>query len=114
MVGTSAMPGNDRDAGRGAGSPLLGRRAFLGGAATLGAYGVLAGGLAACSESSTPGGAARGGGGGGPQGPSGGGFPKPGPLHPRPNGLVTGAPGLRSGFDTPMLEIPNDPAHQPG
>ena len=52
MVGKSATPGDGRGSGLWPGSPQLGRRAFLGGAAGLGAFGAL-GGLAACSESST-------------------------------------------------------------
>src|SRR5262245_48053550 len=99
MVETSAVPGN----GRGAGSPLLGRRTFLGGAATLGAYGVLAGGLAACSESSTPPGSL---GGGAAKALSVGVFQNPDSLDPGQTGLVTVAQVLGAVFDTLMWKFP--------
>ena len=88
MVGNSAMPGS--------GSPLLRRRSFLGGAATLGAVG-LVGGLAACSESSSPAGAAK-----GTKTLSVGVFQNPDSLDPGQTGLVTVSQVLYAVFDTLM------------
>jgi peptide/nickel transport system substrate-binding protein len=93
----------------GTGSPLLGRRAFLGGAATLGAYGVLAGGLAACSESSSPAGSAA-----AAKTLSVGVFQNPDSLDPGQTGLVTVAQVLYAVFDTLMWKFPDDPTYHPG
>ena len=111
MVETSAVPGSGRGAGVGAGSPLLGRRTFLGGAATLGAYGVLAGGLAACSESSSPGGSS---GGGASKSLSVGVFQNPDSLDPGQTGLVTVSQVLGAVFDTLMWKFPGDLTYYPG
>jgi peptide/nickel transport system substrate-binding protein len=100
MVGNSAMPGS--------GSPLLRRRSFLGGAATLGAVG-LVGGLAACSESSTPAGAAK-----GTKTLSVGVFQNPDSLDPGQTGLVTVSQVLYAVFDTLMWKFPDDPTYHPG
>jgi peptide/nickel transport system substrate-binding protein len=112
MVGKSATPGDDRQAGLWPGSALLGRRAFLGGAATLGAYGALAGTLAGCSESSTPGGTS--GGGGAAKNLSVGVFQNPDSLDPGQTGLITVSQVLGAIFDTLMWKFPNDPTYYPG
>jgi peptide/nickel transport system substrate-binding protein len=111
MVGKSAMPGNGRPAGQRAGSPLLGRRAFMGGAATLGAYGALAGTLAGCSESPAPGGTT---GGGGAKSLSVGVFQNPDSLDPGQTGLITVSQVLGAIFDTLMWKFPGDPTYYPG
>jgi peptide/nickel transport system substrate-binding protein len=97
MVGNSAMPGS--------GSPLLRRRSFLGGAATLGAFGLLAG----CSESSSPSG-----GGKTTKTLSVGVFQNPDSLDPGQTGLVTVSQVLYAVFDTLMWKFPDDPAYHPG
>lgn len=102
MVGNSAMPGS--------GSPLLRRRSFLGGAATLGAFGVLGGGLAACSESSSPSGSAS----TGIKTLSVGVFQNPDSLDPGQTGLVTVSQVLYAVFDTLMWKFPDDPTYHPG
>jgi peptide/nickel transport system substrate-binding protein len=102
MVGNSAMPGS--------GSPLLHRRAFLGGAAGLGAVGLL-GGLAACSESSSPSGS---GSAKGTKTLSVGVFQNPDSLDPGQTGLVTVSQVLYAVFDTLMWKFPDDPAYHPG
>ncbi|MGH3273374.1 MAG: ABC transporter substrate-binding protein [Streptosporangiaceae bacterium] len=101
MVGKSAMPAG--------GSPLLRRRAFLGGAATVGAYGVLAGGLAACGESPSPSGSPT-----ATKTLSVGVFQNPDSLDPGQTGLVTVSQVLYAVFDTLMWKFPNDPTYHPG
>jgi peptide/nickel transport system substrate-binding protein len=88
-------------------SAVLGRRAFLGGAATLGAYGALSGALAGCST-------------GGTTAPAGtkalatGVFQNPDSLDPGQTGLVSVAQMLSAMFDPLIWKFPNDPTYYPG
>lgn len=88
-------------------SAALGRRAFLGGAVTLGAYGALSGALAGCSTgSSSPGSATK--------NLASGVFQNPDSLDPGATGLVSVAQMLSTMFDPLMWKFPNDPTYYPG
>lgn len=85
----------------------LGRRAFLGGAVTLGAYGALSGALAGCSTgSASPGSATK--------SLASGVFQNPDSLDPGATGLVSVAQILSAMFDPLMWKFPNDPTYYPG
>jgi peptide/nickel transport system substrate-binding protein len=93
---------------RGISSAGLGRRAFLGGAVTLGAYGALSGALAGCSTgSATPGGSSA-------KSLASGVFQNPDSLDPGATGLVSVAQMLSTMFDPLMWKFPNDPTYYPG
>ena len=86
---------------------VLGRRAFLGGAVTLGAYGAVSGALAGCSTSSAPSSSTT-------KTLSAGVFQNPDSLDPALTGLVTWLPVLSTMFDPLMWKFPDDPTYYPG
>jgi peptide/nickel transport system substrate-binding protein len=88
-------------------SAALGRRAFLGGAVTLGAYGALSGALAGCSTGSASPGAAT-------KSLASGVFQNPDSLDPGATGLVSVAQMLSTMFDPLMWKFPSDPTYYPG
>jgi peptide/nickel transport system substrate-binding protein len=88
-------------------SAAFGRRTFLGGAVTLGAYGTLSGVLAACGASSAPSGSAT-------KTLAAGVFQNPDSLDPGATGLVSVAQMLNTMFDVLMWKFPNDPTYYPG
>jgi peptide/nickel transport system substrate-binding protein len=88
-------------------STAFGRRTFLGGAVTLGAYGTLSGVLAACGASSAPSGSAT-------KTLAAGVFQNPDSLDPGATGLVSVAQMLNTMFDVLMWKFPNDPTYYPG
>jgi peptide/nickel transport system substrate-binding protein len=92
---------------RGISSAVLGRRAFLGGAATLGAYGALSGALAGCSTGSATSGS-------GSKVLAAGVFQNPDSLDPGATGLVSVAQMLSTMFDPLMWKFPNDSTYYPG
>ena len=95
-------------ASRAAISPAaFGRRAFLGGAVTLGAYGAVSGALAGCSTSSAPSASAT-------KTLAAGVFQNPDSLDPGATGLVSVAQMLSTMFDPLMWKFPNDPTYYPG
>jgi peptide/nickel transport system substrate-binding protein len=85
----------------------LGRRAFLGGAVTLGAYGALSGALAGCSTGSVSPGSST-------KSLASGVFQNPDSLDPGATGLVSVAQMLSAMFDPLMWKFPNDPTYYPG
>jgi peptide/nickel transport system substrate-binding protein len=93
---------------RGISSADLGRRAFLGGAVSLGAYGALSGALAGCSTgSASPGSSAT-------KSLASGVFQNPDSLDPGATGLVSVAQMLSTMFDPLMWKFPNDSTYYPG
>ncbi len=88
-------------------SAAFGRRAFLGGAATLGAYGTLSGVLAGCGANSTPSASAS-------KTLAAGVFQNPDSLDPGATGLVSVAQMLSTMFDPLIWKFPNDPTYYPG
>jgi peptide/nickel transport system substrate-binding protein len=96
-----------QNARRAVSSPALGRRAFLGGAATLGAYGALSGVLAGCSAGSSPSSS-------GTKALETGVFQNPDSLDPGQTGLVSVAQMLGAMFDVLIWKFPNDPNYYPG
>jgi len=88
-------------------STSIGRRAFLGGAASLSAYGALAGALSACGANSAPTGSAT-------KSLAAGVFQNPDSLDPGATGLVSVAQMLQTMFDPLIWKFPNDPTYYPG
>lgn len=88
-------------------SAVIGRRAFLGGAAALGAYGTLAGVLSACGANSAPSSS-------GTKTLAVGVFQNPDSLDPGATGLVSVAQMLQTIFDPLIWKFPNDPKYYPG
>jgi peptide/nickel transport system substrate-binding protein len=97
----------ERKSVSGISSSTFGRRAFLGGAVTLGAYGALAGTLAGCSTGSASPAA-------GTKTLAAGVFQNPDSLDPGATGLVSVAQMLSTMFDPLMWKFPNDPTYYPG
>jgi peptide/nickel transport system substrate-binding protein len=90
----------------GVSSTAFGRRAFLGGAASLGAYGTLASILAACGGTAAPS--------SGSKTLATGVFQNPDSLDPGATGLVSVAQMLNSMFDPLIWKFPSDPTYYPG
>jgi peptide/nickel transport system substrate-binding protein len=88
-------------------STAFGRRTFLGGAVTLGAFGTLSGVLAACGANSSPSASAT-------KTLTAGVFQNPDSLDPGATGLVSVAQMLNTMFDVLMWKFPNDPTYYPG
>jgi peptide/nickel transport system substrate-binding protein len=98
----------ERKSHPGISSAVLGRRAFVGGAITLGAYGALSGALAGCSTgSASPASTTT-------KTLAAGVFQNPDSLDPGATGLVSVAQMLSTMFDTLMWKFPNDPTYYPG
>jgi peptide/nickel transport system substrate-binding protein len=98
----------ERNPRAGISSAALGRRAFLGGAVSLGAFGALSGALAGCGTGAAPSAST------GSKTLAAGVFQNPDSLDPGATGLVSVAQMLSTMFDPLMWKFPNDPTYYPG